>query len=80
MGKKRESKKHHDWHHRKPRSLGSPAVCDSNDSDNLSHVSTSKHRAWHTLFSNLEAFEIAAIINSVWLDPDYLFIVKRKKQ
>ena len=44
----------------------------------MSHVSVSKHRAWHTLFSNYDAQQIANIINEVWLDPQYKFIAVKK--
>jgi hypothetical protein len=63
---KREKKRHHDWHHRKPRSLGG----DSSDR-NMSHVSVSKHRAYHILFSNMTPEQIAKVLNKVWLDPDW---------
>lgn len=71
---RREKKKHYDWHHRKPRSLG------GNSADkNMSHVSVSKHRAWHTLFGNYTPEQIIRIINNTWLDPDYELIAKRKE-
>ena len=77
---KRLKKKHHDWHHRKPRSLGKPSRCESNDPANLSHVSVVKHRAWHTIFANLSAADIAKLITQVWLDPDYYFVcIPRQK-
>lgn len=69
---KRKKKLHHDWHHRKPRSLGG-----KNTDDNMSHVSARKHQAWHTMFKNYDAKQIAKIINDIWLDPDYRFVVVR---
>ena len=74
MAKKRKKKRHWDWHHRKPRSLGKPQCCAVDDLCNMAHVTIASHRAWHTLFSNLEAKEIASLINRVWLDPDYHFV------
>lgn len=73
MGKKRKKKSHHDWHHRKPTSIGG-----ANDDRNVSHVSVNKHRAWHTLFKNMTAQEIAKTINDTWLDQDYIFVVERR--
>lgn len=61
-----------DWHHRKPRSLGG-----NNGDRNMSQVNAVQHQAWHILFRNRDPFEIAAIINAVWLDPDFKFEVKR---
>lgn len=70
---KRLKKLHFDWHHRKPTSIGG-----GNDDRNMSHVSASKHQAWHTLFANKNVYEIADIINEKWLDNDYLLTVVRK--
>lgn len=70
---KRKKKLHFDWHHRKPRSLGG----DSSDR-NMSHVSVSKHQAWHNLFKNFNPDQIANYINTVWLDPDFILVVKRR--
>lgn len=79
MGKKRLRKKHHDWHHRKPSSLGKPECCGVDDDQNLSHVSTTKHRAWHTLFSNMPADAVVAELNKTWLDPDYEVELKLRR-
>lgn len=53
-------------HHRKPRSLGG-----SSDNRNLSKVDPKQHQAFHTLFENSSVYEIASILNRIWLDPDY---------
>jgi hypothetical protein len=45
----------------------------------MSHVSVSKHRAWHNLFRNFTAQEIAEKINDIWLDPDFILVVKRRE-
>lgn len=60
-------------HHRKPQSVGG-----SNDPRNISYISDAKHQAWHILFANLEAKDIATLINTVYLDPDYEFVVARR--
>ena len=60
-------------HHRKCRSNGG-----GNEKRNISSVTNQQHRAWHLLFQNKEAPEIAKLINEVWLDPDVEFIVKRR--
>ena len=67
------SKRHTNWHHRKPRSLGG-----TSDARNMSEVPISQHAAWHTLFYNLQPVSIAHIINEYYLDPDYEFVVRRK--
>ena len=70
------TRKEHDKHHRKPRSQGG-----SNKPHNISIVPRSKHMAWHLLFQNWTAEEIAAEINSLWLDSDYFMVaVPRKPQ
>ena len=65
-----------DRHHRKPRSRQG-----KNDDRNISIVPVVKHRAWHILFGNTSATEIAKLITDVWVDPDYFFVaVPRKKR
>ena len=56
-------------HHRLPKSLGG-----SNSNRNISFVTQTQHRGWHTLFSNHTAPTICGIINEKWLDPAYKFI------
>ena len=60
-------------HHRKPRSLGG-----TDKRENLSTVYVNEHVAWHKLFGNNDVTTIARIINTVWLDPDYEFVVRRR--
>jgi len=60
-------------HHRKCKSNGG-----SNDDSNISYIPRNKHQAFHTLFQNKEAYEIADILNKEYLDPDYYFIVKKR--
>jgi hypothetical protein len=70
---KRITKRHHHWHHRKPRSLGG-----TNANRNMAHVPSVKHEAWHLLFSNYNPYQIAMIINNTWLDSDYELVVVKK--
>ncbi len=60
-------------HHRKPRSLGGHS-----DERNLSELSTSKHRSWHTLFQNWTPERIAQEISERYLDPDFMMIVVKR--
>jgi hypothetical protein len=53
-------------HHRRPRSRGG-----TNDQSNISLVTDTQHRAWHTLFGNLEPEQVVERINNIWLDPSY---------
>lgn len=62
-----------DRHHRRPRSIGG-----DDEERNLSTVPRIKHEAWHMLFSNASAEQIAEIINSFWLDPDYFMVAVRR--
>jgi len=57
-------------HHRKCRSNGG-----DNSQRNLSCVNGKAHQAWHMLFRNWKAEQIAEEINKVWLDPDFRFLV-----
>ncbi|MFA5996878.1 MAG: hypothetical protein WC791_00105 [Candidatus Paceibacterota bacterium] len=60
-------------HHRKPRSREGKSI-----PQNISKVPIKKHRAWHVLFRNHTPDVIAKIINKIWLDPDFEFVVVRK--
>jgi hypothetical protein len=60
-------------HHRKPKSLGGGM-----NKRNISLLPEKKHVAWHILFRNLSAEQIANEINRYYLDPDFQFIVIRK--
>lgn len=61
-------------HHRRPVSLKG-----SDSFRNISWVSKTRHAAWHTLFGNMTPQDIARTVNSVYLDPDYEFIVRKKR-
>lgn len=60
-------------HHRRPRSKGG-----TNDDRNVSKVTPKEHEAWHTLFQNMDAVDIANRINAVWLDPAFEFLCLRR--
>ena len=62
--------KHKSRHHRRPRSNGGVR-----SKRNISTVSSKQHQAWHTLFANYTPKTIAEIINAIWIDPDFEFIV-----
>ena len=66
MGKKRDKRhKYSDTkHHLRCRSNGG-----TNEASNIVYIPEDKHRAWHLLFGNMEAPEIAAVINRMYLDP-----------
>ncbi len=56
-------------HHRRPRSL------DGTDSpSNISFVQLTPHQHWHTLFGNMNAFQICDTINSFY-KPDSVTVV-----
>lgn len=61
-------------HHRKCRSNGG-----SNHQNNISYVTKKEHEAWHTLFFNWDSNKICQALNFVWCDPDYEFIVVRRR-
>lgn len=61
-------------HHRKPKSIGG-----SNKAYNISRVPRGQHESWHNLFGNKTVPEIVAILNEVWIDPNYKLIYKEKK-
>lgn len=57
-------------HHRKPTSIGGSR----HNKRNHSMLPSKQHQAWHTLFSNLSAETICALINEKYLDPDFKFV------
>lgn len=72
MARKRQMERHH----RLPRSRGG-----TNHDRNISMVERRHHQAWHLLFSNMEADEVADAITDLWIDPDfYLVAIPRKKK
>ena len=69
--KKQNYKRQKTIHHRRP------LCCQGSDvPENISIVPRNKHDAWHTLFSHGgDVHRVAKIINEVWIDPAYRFIV-----
>lgn len=62
-------------HHRKPQCQGG-----DDEKRNISRVSAKKHAAWHMLFDGeMTPQDIADVINRVWLDPDYILVVKKRR-
>ncbi len=61
-------------HHRKPRSIGGKS-----EPRNVVRIPERKHAAWHVLFANRTAEEIAHLISETYLDPDFMFIAIRKE-
>jgi hypothetical protein len=57
-------------HHRRPRRHKGKT-----EPRNISAVRRKDHEAWHLLFNHQEPEVIAKMINDVWLDPDYKFVV-----
>ena len=73
--KKSRKRRRYNKHHRKPKSRGG-----GNSQRNISIVPIVQHQAWHTLFANQSAEEIAEAINRHWLDPDYKMVAVRKRE
>ena len=59
-------------HHRLPRSRG------GGNGRNVIKVDEELHRAYHRLFGNRTAPEIAELLSKVWIDPDYEMIAIRR--
>jgi len=59
-----------DRHHRLPRSRGG-----GNQHSNISLVLVKHHRAFHLLFGNATAEEVAEELNRRWIDPRKKLIV-----
>jgi hypothetical protein len=57
-------------HHRRPRSRGG-----NSKPSNISYVCAEQHKAYHRIFSNMTPYEIADVLNQVWIDPAYTFVV-----
>ncbi len=57
-------------HHRRARSLGG-----SEKPSNISNVEAVKHRAWHTLFGNLNAYQTCKRINELIYKPSNVNVI-----
>lgn len=60
-------------HHRRPRSIGGLP----NARSNRSYVREGEHQAWHTMFGNMNAYQICNLINSLpaRYKPYHVFLV-----
>ena len=47
-----------------------------NNQHNISIVPHNQHRAFHTLFKDMNTHEIVKYLNDVWIDPNFKLIVK----
>lgn len=61
-------------HHRKAKSLKG-----TSDPKNISYVDEQKHRAWHCLFREGKPEYVVEQINKVWIDPDYVVTVTKRR-
>jgi hypothetical protein len=61
-------------HHRKPRSAGG-----NSKKGNISNVREVDHVAFHRLFGPGLPHVIAEIINTIWIDPEYELVVRKRK-
>ncbi len=57
-------------HHRRPRSLGG-----SDSPKNVSYVTPPLHESWHTLFGNMNIYQICNYLNSIHYKPENLYVV-----
>ena len=69
----KRKKRRDSQHHRQCRSNGG-----TDEPENISWVNVYEHNAWHLLFRNWEAEKIAEVINDIWLDSRFEFVVRRK--
>lgn len=46
--------------------------------NNLTRVSTPFHTAYHRLFGNMTASEIASLLSDAWIDPDWQLIARKR--
>lgn len=60
-------------HHRRPRSRGGTHLS-KGKRQNIIIVDSAHHHAWHLLFGNMDADEVAAMISDTWIDPDYYLV------
>jgi len=57
-------------HHRKMRGHGG-----GTEKENISIVPHHKHVAFHTLFGNMNTFQIVEYLNKVWIDPKKQLVI-----
>ncbi len=76
LWEKRQMRNDTEKHHRLPKSRGG-----TNEPRNISRVRVKYHRAYHLLFGNMNAQEIARVLTDFWIDPDYYLVaVPRNKR
>jgi hypothetical protein len=61
-------------HHKKSRSRGG-----DNSPQNISIVNAKQHTAFHLLHPNNHPQAICDVLNSTWIDPDYVLICVKKE-
>lgn len=61
-------------HHRKPRSLRTGRE-NLHTKANISLVKRKHHESYHLLFVNMNPYEMAELLNEVWIDPAYQLVV-----
>jgi hypothetical protein len=61
-------------HHRKARYNGG-----GDQPSNLIQVPENKHQAFHLLFNEGEPHHIRNVLNKIWIDPAYRFILVKRK-
>lgn len=62
-------------HHRKPRSAKG-----DNDPSNISSVRIKDHIAYHRLFGPGLPQVVADILNEIWIDPNYMLVVRKRRK
>jgi hypothetical protein len=60
-------------HHKRCRSNGGKTT-----KRNVVMINDNLHRAWHLLFSNMTPPEVAHLINTTFIDPDYHMVCEVK--
>jgi len=60
-------------HHKKMRCHGG-----GDDLRNISNIPQKWHRAFHTIFGNFETHTIMTMMNELFIDPDFEFVLRRK--
>jgi len=63
-----------DRHHRHPKSRRTSYKGDINENRNVSMVRREDHIHYHALFGNMLPNEMAAMLNDVWVSPDYYLV------
>lgn len=60
-------------HHRVPRCKNG-----SDEPRNISYIPNRLHTRYHALFGVMDPFEIAELLNSLFIDPDYELVVTKR--